>query len=796
MTKKKTPKTKPLVHDDVDTSCVESLNEELAALKSQLQQKIETERQLSNDLDNLLASSGIAKILLNRDGDIMRFTPKAQDIFNLINQDIGRPIGDVSGKIDDPTLLDDIAKARDTLVPVQDDVKMKNGDWYNRRILPHGTQDQVFDGMVIAFSDVSELKRYQRQSLWAQHLTQNILNTVHNPLLALDSDMNVVWAGRSFYRLFETTDKNVIGKSLFSVAQGQWNIPELRRNLARVLPDQMPIDSFSLSVETPDKGKRELVLTARKLANEHAETDLILVALKDVTEQKQARQGLLDREARLQAILNAVPEAIITIDTDGIITRFSPPSTGLMGYTQAEVLGQNVSILMPAPYRHKHDSYISAFLETGNAKIIGTGRELEARHKSGKLVPIHLSVSEVMIDDKRQFIGVIRDLTKEKESRKQLEQAQKMEAIGQLTGGIAHDFNNLLTVIIGNIELLEQRPDHPDRAAMLGEALEAANLGEALVSKLLLFSKNRNLAPKRLNLRHVVEDIQPLLLRSLGEQIEIRMDLANDLDLVFADPGQIETAVLNLAINARDAMPHGGTLTLAARQLIHDGDKAQTNLNDLAPGRYVVLSVADTGIGMTPKVLDRAFEPFFTTKDVGKGSGLGLSMIYGWVRQYGGNLILSSKTHEGTVASLYLPTVTAEEIGLPAPVSLSDTPVSHRGGAVILLVEDDPRVLNLTRSRLEHLGYSVIEATDGPAALKQLEKHKNISLMLSDVVMPHGIDGIELANKANALYPELKIILATGYAPKAENVIWPVLRKPYGIETLADALDKALGGSV
>nr|WP_282569164.1 chemotaxis protein CheB [Aliiroseovarius sp. S1339] len=781
-------------NEELETSKEElqSLNEELITLNTQLQQKIDAERQLSDDLNNFLASSGIATIFLNRDREIMRFTPTTRGLFNLISKDVGRPISDFTSKLDDPSLFDDIAKVQETLVPVKAEVQAEDGKWYNRQILPYRTQDEKIDGVVITYSDVSELKAFQHKTLTAQRFAENIVNTARAPLLALDEDLNLIQANRSFHRLFDTTDADVVGKSLFALADGQWDTAELRRHLGRVVPEGPSVEAFSLTIKVAGKGKRDLVLNAQKMANPDAAADLILLALEDVTEQKRAQQSLRDREARLHAIMDAVPEAIITINTNGIVTSYSPPSAMILGYTKSEVLGRNVNMLMSEPHRHQHDGYISAYLSTGKAKIIGIGRELEARQKSGASVPIYLKVSEVVIGGDRQFLGVIRDLTAERESRKQLEQAQKMEAIGQLAGGIAHDFNNLLTVIIGNIELLEMRPDDPNRASILGEALEAANLGAALVAKLLLLSKRRRLAPERLDMSHVIEALKPILQRTLGEHIVIRADVDSDVDLVLADPGQIESAVLNLAINARDAMGQGGTLTIRAHNAkVGAGQHADDNA-DLAPGDYVVLSVIDTGSGMTSEVMDRAFEPFFTTKDPGKGTGLGLPMMYGWARQSGGALTLRSKLGEGTEVRLYLPAVAAGNDAVQNGASAANGAVGEAKGETVLLVEDDPRVRNLTQQRLEHLGYSVVEAADGRAALAHLEKGRDINLMLSDIVMPGGIDGFELANRASALHPDLEIILTTGFARTTDDATWPVLRKPYDIDTLSKTLRKLL----
>ena len=776
-------------NEELETSKEElqSLNEELITLNTQLQQKIDAERHLSDDLNNLLSSSGVATLFLNRERKIMRFTPTTRALFNLISADIGRPISDITSKIDDAALFDDIAQVQKTLVPMLVEVRAQNGKWYNRQILPYRTQDDKINGVVVTYSDVSDLKDLQDRTLMAQRFVENIVNTVRDPLLALNADLELVWASRSFHQLFNTSDRNVVGESLFSLSKGQWDIPELRRHLERVLPDKRPVEAFSLVIDVPGKGRIDLVLDARKLANDHPEGDMILVALDNVTEQKQARQALLDREARLNAILNAVPEAIITTDAKGIVTSYSPSSAEIFGYTQSEVVGRNVNMLIPETGRESHNNCMATFLETGEKRIIGKGRALDARHKSGATVPVHLTVSELEMGASRQFLGVIRDLTAERESRKQLEQAQKLEAVGQFTGGIAHDFNNLLTVVIGNLELVEMLPDSPDRDAILDEALEAANIGAALVAKLLLFSKKQTLAPEPLNLARVIDDLSPLLQRTLGGQITLTTDLDDDLKRVMADESQIQNAMLNLSINARDAMPDGGKLVITAQNMVLEKGQTLEDKARLVPGHYVAISVRDEGIGMSSEVLDRVFEPFFTTKEVGRGTGLGLPMMYRWARESGGDVTLDSAVGEGTVVKLYLPAIAIEKATPPMSQAATATPTSPIG-EVVLLVEDHRKVRNLTRKRLEHLGYVVVEAESGAAALEQLEVRDDVALMLSDIVMPGGMDGLELADNVSVLYPSLKVILATGFAPKAKDAPYPVLRKPYNIDTLSKGL--------
>jgi two-component system CheB/CheR fusion protein len=784
-------------NEELETSKEElqSLNEELTTLNTQLQQKIDDERRMSDDLNNLLSSSGIATLFLDTEFKIMRFTPATRELFNLISKDIGRPFGDITGKVRDPDLLKDAEGVLETLVSAQCEVMCEDGRWFTRRILPYRTQSGKIDGVVVTFAEISALKILQSETSAAREYAENIVDTVREPLMVLDAKFNILSVSKSFHRVFGTNGAKLVGKSIFAIQNRQWDVPKLRKLLESILPEQTTVESFDLTLQSGDLGQRDMVLNARRIVDGADHPELILLALEDVTEQRQAQQAVMDREARLSAILDAAPEAILTIDESGSVGTFSPGAEGILGYKAEEVIGKNVKMLMPEPDRSRHDGYLEHYLKTGEKRIIGQGREMDAGHKDGSRVPIRLTVSELELDGARHFLGILHDLTKDKKRQAELQRAQKMEAVGQLTGGLAHDFNNLLTVVIGNLELLEMRTDDTKLHELINEALEASNLGAALTSQLLSFSKSQALAPENVALNELVATMLPILERTLDEQIDIETQLVDDLDMTLADPGQIESAILNLAINARDAMGSGGTLTVETRNVALDADYAASQV-DVSPGDYVCLSVTDTGVGMTPETQSRVFEPFFTTKGPGAGSGLGLSMVYGFAKQSGGHVAIYSEVGQGTTVNLYLPTVAAVA---SESVDADPTQASEAGGETILVVEDDPKVLRLTVARLEELNYTVIAATNGPKAMDILERREDIDLVLSDVVMPGGMTGFDVADRALGIRPELKILLATGYAKgaeqsnaAAERAVHRILRKPYGFKELARTLRELL----
>lgn len=535
-------------------------------------------------------------------------------------------------------------------------------------------------------------------------------------------------------------------------------------------------------------GRRLVVASQWALHRDSAGNPVSILKLDwDLTETKRVQSMVEEREARLRSILETAPDAIITIDERGIVQSFSAAAEKLFGYAAGEVIGQNVKMLMLAPHRENHDDYLARYLRTGEKRIIGIGRQVEAQRKDGTIFPMQLAVGEAMIGNTHLFSGFITDLTARVKMEQDLRQAQKMEAIGQLTGGVAHDFNNLLTVISGNLEMLERRLKDPEQREMLKEAQEASQLGADLSKRLLAFGRRQSLQPRPTDLSALAGGMVELLRRTLGKMIDVKTRLAGELPMILVDPGQVENALLNLAVNARDAMSKGGRLIIETAWAEIDKDFADAHA-DAVPGRYVTLSVTDTGTGMAPEVQQRAFEPFYTTKGPGAGSGLGLSMVYGFVKQSGGHVQLYSELGHGTTVRLYLPA--RVEDASPAEQRPAISSARAAAGEIVLVVEDDQRVRRVSIRRLKDLGYAVLEADSGPAALKVLDDGEKIDLLFTDIVMAGGMTGVDLAHEARRRHPELKILFTSGYAEPAvieggfltTNAGW--LGKPYSINEL------------
>lgn len=511
---------------------------------------------------------------------------------------------------------------------------------------------------------------------------------------------------------------------------------------------------------------------------------------------RQAHKDLAASEAHLRSILETVPEAMIVIDEGGLITSFSAAAERLFGFSASEVCGQNVKILMPPPYRQAHDGYVSRYLATGEKRIIGFRRVATGQRKDGSTFPIELWVGEAISSGKRIFTGFIRDLTSRHKMEEELRQAQKMEAVGQLTGGIAHDFNNLLTVITGNLEMMEKRLENEQLRVLLREAQAAAEDGAKLTGQLLAFGRRQPLNPKPTNVGQLIVNFSDLLRRTLGEVIELRTVVTGSSHLALIDAPQLQNALLNLALNARDAMPAGGRLTIEISRARLDVDYAEM-YPEVRTGDQVLIAVTDTGLGMSAEVKARAFEPFFTTKSQSSGTGLGLSMVYGFVKQSSGHIQIYSEPGQGTTVRLFLPA--ADSSGSQTEANAHEDAEGDgiaRGSETILVVEDDARVRRVAVARLRDAGYLVIEADAGAEALALIAAHPEVRLLFTDVIMPV-MRGDELARQVRKIRPDIKILMSSGYAEPsiagrdlADAESW--LKKPYTAKELALRLRELL----
>ncbi|MEE9333262.1 MAG: PAS domain S-box protein [Granulosicoccaceae bacterium] len=623
--------------------------------------------------------------------------------------------------------------------------------------------------------------------------------------------------------------------------------------------------------------------------------------------------NVVARLSDISVVLDSVDAAVITIDSLGNILEVNPATERLFGYPKDEMLGNNVKMLMPAPYRDQHDGFMADHLRTGESNIIGVGRQVYGLRADKLMFPIHLAVGKHTLDDETLFTGIIHDLsyqtaqtedstrlgqildeslneifvfdastyqftmvsrgamrnlgysrkeimsttpidiipdhsvesfealikplldntqqritfstrhqrkdgsfydvdvtlslsksninaaefvaiiddvTEKNKLLKMMHQSQKLESVGQLTGGIAHDFNNLLTVISGNLELLEAVVSTPLHQDILKDARDASNMGARLTNRLLAFASRSSLTPQTININTLVLDMIELLRRTIGENISLKTNLASELWTTKVDVSQLENSLLNLTINARDAMPEGGRLTVSTNNVTTD-DLEYTSSNTLL-GDFVKVTVSDTGHGIESDNINEIFEPFYTTKTEKLGTGLGLSMVYGFVRQTGGFVDVTSDADRGSAFTLYIP---REHSNCTQNSQNQESKyLVSKKSKTILLVEDEDGVRKLTRRRLEKLGHSVIEARNGYEALERFKRTEGIDIVFTDMVMTAGMTGYDLAKLIYGIEPKISVLITSGYASelldpkKLDKLGISLLRKPYSIKDLEHQL--------
>ena len=589
--------------------------------------------------------------------------------------------------------------------------------------------------------------------------------------------------------------EEVIGRSLKDLSQ---DIIRGERHLEKLLAEGTQ-QEFEVVQLCADSTPIHLLINASII--EFKGRTAILSINRDITGRKRAEESARNTEERLATILEGSRDAIL-IEDDGMIVYVNQSSLQLLGYDQSEdLVGKHASVTLPPDEAER-------LAESGHRRrrdeMVPSIYQFKVKRKDGMLVEVEGAVSISIVSGKKYITTTMRDITERKraekalrESEEQLRQSQKLESVGQLAGGIAHDFNNLLVVINGYSDLMLRGVDqnHPLRSKI--EAIKQAGGRAAnLTRQLLAFSRKQILQPVVLDLNIVVTNIGKMLQRFIGEDIELSHSLKPALGRITADPGQLEQVIINLAVNARDAMPQGGRLSIETANIELSKEYACHQVV-IPPGRYVRLTVSDTGVGMDKQTQEKIFEPFFTTKEVGRGTGLGLSTVYGIVKQSGGFICVHSEQGKGTTFNIYLPR-TGEEAGVfeakPTEAELT------RGTETVLLVEDEAAVRLMTKEILEMAGYTVLDTANGSEALALCEQHEeHISLLLTDVVMPV-MDGRELAERLNRLRPKMKVLYMSGYTDDAIvrhgvlNKGVAFLEKPFMPDTLARKVREVLDG--
>ena len=541
----------------------------------------------------------------------------------------------------------------------------------------------------------------------------------------------------------------------------------------------------------------------------------VAVTYRDITVQRAAERALRHGEAQVRVLINSLPQLLWSSRAGGYCDYFSPQWTRYTGLPPEQLAGMG---WLAAVHPEDRDNCEQAWAQLIKGSL-PYDLEYRIRRKDGSWRWFAGRVSFVRDEAGaiKRWYGSATDITETVEARRHLEervaertrelqasleeraqteaslaQAQRLETVGRLTGGVAHDFNNLLTVVIGGLDMILKHPEDSARVRRLGEAaLAAGRRGERLTRQLLAFSRRQELKLEVTDLGALVAQAEPLVRRAVGEAVDLQVDCAPDVGFSKVDAAQLEAALLNLVVNAADATPPGGRIRVeAARVQLKAGE-----VSGAAAGDHVRIAVADTGSGMPPEVLARVFEPFFTTKEVGKGTGLGLAQVFGFVSQCGGAVSIDSAVGRGTTVNLYLPAVLgAQAAAKPHPAAVE---TAWAQGARVLLVEDDAAVRAVTETLLEEMGCDVASEAEGASALRRLERGEAFDVVISDIVMPGGMSGVDLARAASVVRPELPIVLTTGYAgerggPAGGELAWPVLRKPFRAEQLAAMLQQTV----
>jgi PAS domain S-box-containing protein len=673
--------------------------------------------------------------------------------------------------------------------------------WLERRashVLGADGKPQV---IIATFLDITDRKRLEDDLLNNREHLDRAQVLGHIGSCEIDLDSKRAYWSEEMYRVWD-----------FEVGDG--TPPSLEALLERVHPDDrpefsefnrravegVPMPSVDFRIRRRDGTVRWINRQSVAVTRPGNGNDL-LITNQDVTDRFESRHRLSEAQMLLAGIVESSDDAIVGKTLDGIVTTWNGAATRIFGYTEAEMLGQPIAVLA-APGREDEMADILARVRRGE-RI--EHFETQRRHKSGRIVDISLTVSPIR-NSAGTIIGaskILRDITEAKAAaarqaqlEAQLHRAQKLEAVGQLTGGIAHDFNNLLTVIVGRLEMLEDAlSDRPELRDWVAACFRAANRGATLTRGLLSFSRQQPLKPSEIEVMSAIGDVIEMLPRTLGETIEVKAKVPSHLWRCVADASQLQNALLNLAINARDAMPEGGMLTIEAAN-VSIKDEAAARVADIGVGDYVCLSVSDTGTGMSVEIQARAFDPFFTTKGVGKGTGLGLSMVYGFARQSGGQATIYSEIGIGTTIRIYLPRSAApvrevEKAGL-------DLPLLASGDQTVLLVEDDDDMRELVTMQLARLGFQVVPAGDGATALDAAAAHPEIGLVLTDQTLPGGMSGVDVVQQIKDSHPGSKTIYMSGYAEhsvrgrQALDPGTPLLQKPFGVGDLAALINTVL----
>ena len=754
----------------------------------------------------LLEAAPDGMVVVNQDGKIVLLNAQAEKQFGYLRDElIGRKVKDIIPEgfaerlIADGTRTAAEALAQQIGTGIELNGRRKDGSEFPIEIMLSPLESAEGILVTAAIRDITTRKDAEKHLAQMEGRYRGLLEAAPDGMVVVNQGGEIVLLNAQAEKQFGYRRDELLGqkvKSIIPEGFAERLIADGTRTAAEALAQQI---GTGIELNGRRKDGSEFPIEIMLSPLESAEGILVTAAIRDITTRKDAEKHLAQMEGRYRGLLEAAPDGMVVVNQGGEIVLLNAQAEKQFGYRRDELLGQKVKSIIPVGFAERLIADALRTTAEALAQQIGTGIELHGRRKDGTVFPIEIMLSPLESAEGILVTAAIRDISERKQLARQLHQSQKLEAIGQLTGGIAHDFNNLLGVIIGNLDLLDRLvAGNAAAVKRVQTAQKAAARGADITRRLLVFSSNEELKPSVVRLSDSIQNTIQLAASALGVEIKITTHLDESVPLLFVDSAGLESALLNLMVNARDAMPKGGSIVISSQVKSLEDSHPTVQAGDLKAGRYVCVSVTDTGHGMSRQTLERAFEPFFTTKPRSKGTGLGLAMVYGFVKQSGGAVRLYSELGQGTTVSFYLPL--AADLSHPVPAD-APKPLKAKPGGTVLVVDDEEDLLEVALAYLAEMGFTAYDAIDGASALVAIAQHGEIELMVTDIVMPGGMNGVELVQRARALRPNLKIIYSSGFPAEAlaeksmPLVDGPLLHKPYQRAEFVAIVHSVMGGN-
>ncbi len=768
---------------------LQSSNEELTTTNEEMQSRNRELGQVNNDLLNLLSSMQVPIVMLNRDMRIRRYTPVSNEVLNLLQTDVGRPITDLNLRIQVPDLAQILEQVVESKLPHEREVQNHQGRWYSMRIGPYKTSDNQIEGTVLQFVDIDPIRRTLEAVKHARDYAEAIFSSVREPLLVLDEKLCIQSVNDAFVQTFGIARENAVKHYLFEIGDGQWDEPKIRGLLNSLSEGQEPLSGeLEIERELKSSGVRNFALSVRRVhqADRHP---LLLLAMEDVTDRKRAA------EAKYRRLFESAKDGILIVDgITGEITDANPYLLDLMGYSLPDLVGQRFSHALP-------------LLDGGNAERAWDriGREgvvrfseVTIRARDSRRVETEIIANHYWEGEQPMVEFNLRDITERKRFEQQLLQTAKLESLGVLAGGIAHDFNNLLTGIMGNASLaLSEAPAESSYQGSLKEVVLASQRAADLTGQMLAYAGKGRYVVRPINFSELVRDIGILVRSSVPKWVGLDLRLGEGQPPVQGDASQLQQVLMNLVINGAESIPPSRPGCVRVKTRVTQISPGEPNHHvpgqPLKPGSYLSLQVTDNGAGMERGVLQRIFDPFFSTKFTGRG--LGLAAVQGIIRAHNGLIRVKSVVGRGTSFRVLLP-VAKGQVAVPAlsKVAFRDL----RGTGLVLVVDDEPIVMQMAQKALVSHGYQVLTAENGEVAVRIVRERPDLNLMILDRTMPV-MGGDEAFGKVREWNSDLPIIFSSGFdavdAMQGVREGEPVsfIKKPYTAEALLRAVKTALG---